>query len=127
MDFNELLTSKKVLICCGSGGVGKTTLSAALGVKAADLGLKVLVLTIDPARRLANSLGLDQLGEDDLSRPYSHYQPGPSSDPDHERPVGEWVGVNTFEHYAEHLPLIRSAARQSCRRRGRTGRSRCRA
>ena len=53
MDFNELLKTKKVLICCGSGGVGKTTLAAALGVKAAELGLRVLVLTIDPARRLA--------------------------------------------------------------------------
>ena len=60
MDFEELVKSKKVLICCGSGGVGKTTLSAALGLKAAEAGLRVLVLTIDPARRLANSLGLKE-------------------------------------------------------------------
>ncbi|MDZ4676274.1 MAG: ArsA-related P-loop ATPase [Oligoflexia bacterium] len=64
MDFDELLKSKKVLICCGSGGVGKTTLSAALGVRGAELGLKVMVLTIDPARRLATSLGLKNLNEE---------------------------------------------------------------
>jgi anion-transporting ArsA/GET3 family ATPase len=66
MDFNELLKAKKVIICCGSGGVGKTTLAAALGVKGAELGLKVLVLTIDPARRLATSLGLTDLGDEEV-------------------------------------------------------------
>jgi anion-transporting ArsA/GET3 family ATPase len=63
LDFDKLLKTKKVLICCGSGGVGKTTVSASLGVRAAELGLKALVLTIDPARRLATSLGLEQLDE----------------------------------------------------------------
>ncbi len=48
----------EILICCGSGGVGKTTLSAAIGLYGALSGLKTLVLTIDPARRLADSLGL---------------------------------------------------------------------
>src|SRR4051812_9964808 len=61
--LDELLKTKKILICCGSGGVGKTTLSAALAVRAAEIGLKVLVLTIDPARRLATSLGLDRFTE----------------------------------------------------------------
>ncbi len=63
MGFDKLLTTKKVLICCGSGGVGKTTLSAALGVRAAELGKKAIVLTIDPAKRLANSLGFDNFSE----------------------------------------------------------------
>jgi anion-transporting ArsA/GET3 family ATPase len=49
----------------GSGGVGKTTTAAAIGLKAATEGRKVLVLTIDPARRLANSLGLSQFGNDE--------------------------------------------------------------
>jgi uncharacterized protein (TIGR03083 family) len=62
----------------------------------------------DTHRRLLARL--DQLGEEDLSRPYLHYQPGSSGDPDDEKPVSEWVAVNTFEHYAEHVPLIRSAA-----------------
>ncbi len=48
-----------VLVCVGSGGVGKTTLAAALGVRGAQLGLRVLILTVDPAKRLATALGLD--------------------------------------------------------------------
>ena len=60
--LDELLSQRRVVACVGSGGVGKTTLSAALGVRAAMQGRKVLVLTIDPARRLANSLGLKSLG-----------------------------------------------------------------
>jgi anion-transporting ArsA/GET3 family ATPase len=53
-----LLRNHRVLICAGTGGVGKTSLAASLGVLAAEEGLRVLVLTIDPARRLAQSLGL---------------------------------------------------------------------
>jgi len=50
-----------IIVCCGSGGVGKTTTAASLGVRAAELGRRVCVLTIDPARRLAQSLGLQEL------------------------------------------------------------------
>lgn len=50
-----------IVVCCGSGGVGKTTTAAALGVRAAEAGRHVVVLTIDPARRLAQSLGLTEL------------------------------------------------------------------
>ncbi len=57
----------KIIICCGSGGVGKTTTSAAVAVRAAEAGRKVVVLTIDPARRLAQSLGLGEL--DNTPRP----------------------------------------------------------
>lgn len=49
------------MVCCGSGGVGKTTTAAALGVRAAERGRKVVVLTIDPARRLAQSMGISEL------------------------------------------------------------------
>ena len=52
----------KVIVCCGSGGVGKTTISAALGVAQALAGLRACVVTIDPARRLADSLGIQSLG-----------------------------------------------------------------
>lgn len=55
-----------VIICIGSGGVGKTTFAAALGAKAASIGLKVLVLTIDPSRRLAQTLGIE--GRTEVSR-----------------------------------------------------------
>jgi anion-transporting ArsA/GET3 family ATPase len=56
-----------IIVCCGSGGVGKTTTAAALGVRGAEMGRRVVVLTIDPARRLAQSLGLSEL--DNTPRP----------------------------------------------------------
>ncbi len=52
----------RIIVCCGSGGVGKTTSAAAIGLRAAERGRSVAVLTIDPARRLAQSLGLTELG-----------------------------------------------------------------
>jgi anion-transporting ArsA/GET3 family ATPase len=58
----DLLDGKKVCICAGSGGVGKTTTSAAIAAGMAARGKKVAVLTIDPAKRLADSLGLPELG-----------------------------------------------------------------
>ncbi|MFF4156635.1 ArsA family ATPase [Streptomyces sp. NPDC001678] len=51
----------RIVVCCGSGGVGKTTTAAALGLRAAERGRRVVVLTIDPARRLAQSMGIDAL------------------------------------------------------------------
>jgi anion-transporting ArsA/GET3 family ATPase len=60
----EMLAGKKIAICAGSGGVGKTTTSAALAAGLAARGSKVAVLTIDPAKRLADSLGLEELGNE---------------------------------------------------------------
>jgi len=57
--LRPLLESRRVLLCVGCGGVGKTTTAAALALAAARLGKRVLCLTIDPARRLAQSLGLE--------------------------------------------------------------------
>jgi anion-transporting ArsA/GET3 family ATPase len=57
-----LLDSRRILVCVGTGGVGKTTVSAALALEAARRGRRALVLTIDPARRLADALGLASLG-----------------------------------------------------------------
>jgi anion-transporting ArsA/GET3 family ATPase len=62
--LNELVARKKVIVCAGSGGVGKTTTSAAIAMHAAIQGKKAAVLTIDPARRLASSLGLRELTND---------------------------------------------------------------
>ena len=59
--LSRALDDKRVLVVCGSGGVGKTTTAAALGVQAARRGRRTLVCTIDPSRRLATSLGLDRL------------------------------------------------------------------
>ena len=61
----DLIGRKQVVICAGSGGVGKTTTSAAIATGMADRGLKTAVLTIDPAKRLANSLGLTELGNEE--------------------------------------------------------------
>lgn len=65
MNVEDLLEGKQICICAGSGGVGKTTTSAAIAMGMAARGLKVAVLTIDPARRLANSLGLPELGNEE--------------------------------------------------------------
>ncbi|MCP9952340.1 ArsA family ATPase [Actinomadura madurae] len=63
LDVDGLLDDPrtKIIVCCGSGGVGKTTTAAALGVRAAERGRDVVVLTVDPARRLAQSMGLSEL------------------------------------------------------------------
>jgi anion-transporting ArsA/GET3 family ATPase len=53
-----------IIVCCGSGGVGKTTTSAALAIRAAERGRRTVVLTIDPARRLAQALGMQALGNE---------------------------------------------------------------
>src|SRR5262249_1697219 len=57
-ELSTLLQNKKVIVCCGAGGVGKTTTSAALALAAAQKGRRVVVLTIDPARRLAQAMGI---------------------------------------------------------------------
>jgi len=57
----------RIIVCCGSGGVGKTTIAAAIGLRAAERGRHVVVLTVDPARRLAQSMGLTTL--DNTPRP----------------------------------------------------------
>ena len=63
LEIDPLLDDAKtrIIVCCGSGGVGKTTTAAALGVRAAERGRTAVVLTIDPARRLAQSMGLTEL------------------------------------------------------------------
>ena len=64
LDMASILadTSNRVIVCCGAGGVGKTTTAAAMALRAAEYGRTVVVLTIDPARRLAQALGIKDLG-----------------------------------------------------------------
>lgn len=61
--IDPALSTRRVLVSCGTGGVGKTTLSAALALRAAMLGRRAVVITIDPAKRLATSLGLAELSD----------------------------------------------------------------
>jgi anion-transporting ArsA/GET3 family ATPase len=76
LDVDKIIGDRetKIIICCGSGGVGKTTTSAAIAVRAAEAGRKVVVLTIDPARRLAQSLGVGEL--DNTPRPVTTIDTG---------------------------------------------------
>ena len=67
------LEDRKIICCVGSGGVGKTTTAAALALRAAMEGKRALVLTIDPARRLANSLGLQELGNAETRIDPAHF------------------------------------------------------
>ena len=68
--LEQLCSTKEVVISTGSGGVGKTTTAAAVGATAAaNLGVKVLVLTVDPARRLASALGLERFGNTEVEIP----------------------------------------------------------
>ncbi len=64
IDFVRLVAEQRVIVCCGTGGVGKTTSAAALGVLAARQGRRALVMTIDPAKRLAQAMGLNDLDND---------------------------------------------------------------
>ena len=61
-ELSTLFEERRVLVCCGAGGVGKTTVSAGLGVAAAEAGRRAVVVTIDPARRLADAIGIPHLG-----------------------------------------------------------------
>lgn len=65
MSIDQVIDESTIIICCGSGGVGKTTTAAAIGIAAARTGRRVVVVTIDPAKRLADALGLnDELGNE---------------------------------------------------------------
>jgi anion-transporting ArsA/GET3 family ATPase len=79
LDIDRLLDDPHtgIIVCCGSGGVGKTTVSAALALRAAERGRRVVVLTIDPARRLAQSMGIEAL--DNTPRPVAGVQGGRSA------------------------------------------------
>jgi anion-transporting ArsA/GET3 family ATPase len=75
LDTDALLDdpATRIIVCCGSGGVGKTTTSAGLALRAAERGRKVVVLTIDPARRLAQAMGIERL--DNTPRPVPGVHP----------------------------------------------------
>ena len=69
-------TTNRVVVCCGAGGVGKTTTAAAMALRAAEYGRTVVVLTIDPAKRLAQALGINDLGNSPQRVPLAPEVPG---------------------------------------------------
>ncbi len=75
--LERALATRRILVACGSGGVGKTTTAAALAMRAARAGRRVLVCTIDPSRRLATSLGLNQLSGKPRAIDLSRLSPPP--------------------------------------------------
>jgi anion-transporting ArsA/GET3 family ATPase len=78
LDMASILAdrSNRVIVCCGAGGVGKTTTAAAMALRAAEYGRTVVVLTIDPARRLAQALGIRDLGNSPQHVPLGPEVPG---------------------------------------------------
>ncbi|GII53718.1 hypothetical protein Pth03_21070 [Planotetraspora thailandica] len=95
LDIDAILDdeSTRIIVCCGSGGVGKTTTAAALGLRAAERGRSVVVLTVDPARRLAQSMGLTELD----NTPRRIKDGGSPADPD---------GVNAENGGALHAMML---------------------
>ncbi len=77
LDVDRLIDDRRtrVIVCCGSGGVGKTTTAAAIGLRAAERGRHVVVLTVDPARRLAQSMGLSRLDNTPRPVPFQEQEP----------------------------------------------------
>jgi anion-transporting ArsA/GET3 family ATPase len=75
MSLASLVAERRILVCVGSGGVGKTTTAASLGLAGARAGRRTLVLTIDPAKRLANALGLGAIGYDEVEVPREKLAP----------------------------------------------------
>ena len=63
-NFRDVISTSRIVVCCGSGGVGKTTTAAALAMQAAEIGRRVVLITIDPAKRLADALGLSELSNE---------------------------------------------------------------
>jgi anion-transporting ArsA/GET3 family ATPase len=78
LDIHSILsdTANRVVVCCGAGGVGKTTAAAAMALRAAEYGRTVVVLTIDPAKRLAQALGISDLGNSPQRVPLAPEVPG---------------------------------------------------
>jgi anion-transporting ArsA/GET3 family ATPase len=78
LDMGSILADRanRVVVCCGAGGVGKTTTAAAMALRAAEYGRTVVVLTIDPAKRLAQALGINDLGNSPQRVPLAPEVPG---------------------------------------------------
>jgi anion-transporting ArsA/GET3 family ATPase len=78
----DIVDHRHIVICCGTGGVGKTTTAATLAIEGARRGRDTVVVTIDPAKRLANALGLESLSNSAREIPRAHWDPSGDAPPD---------------------------------------------
>jgi anion-transporting ArsA/GET3 family ATPase len=98
LSFGEVVEHRHIVVCCGTGGVGKTTVAAVLAVEGARRGRNAVVVTIDPAKRLANTLGLDSLSDTPHEIDRARW------DPDGAAPAGSRLSAlmldtkSTFDH-----------------------------
>jgi anion-transporting ArsA/GET3 family ATPase len=106
------LREARVLVCAGTGGVGKTTISAALAIQAACRGRRTLVLTIDPARRLADALGLESLGPRPAPVDLSRMRPVEGDFPEPSLQAMMLDPKPTFDRLIERLTPDESARRR---------------
>ncbi|HEV7679331.1 MAG TPA: ArsA-related P-loop ATPase [Candidatus Dormibacteraeota bacterium] len=98
------LAEREVIVCAGSGGVGKTTISAALGMAiVAEHDLRVLVLTVDPARRLATALGIESMGIDPVAVPRARLRKVLGAAPKGELVVAMLDMKSTWDRLVERL------------------------
>src|SRR5207302_2368508 len=106
--LDQLLAAKEIVISCGSGGVGKTTTAAAAAAMAAvHQGGKVLVLTVDPAKRLANALGLEGFGNIETQVPDAAFKEAGV------KPRGElWAAMLDTKQSWDHLVSRHAPHRQ---------------
>src|SRR2546429_5371677 len=110
--IEQLLAAKEIVISCGSGGVGKTTTAAAIAAMAAvRLGGRVLVLTVDPARRLANALGLEGFGNTETRVPDAAFAAAGV------QPRGElWAAMLDTKQSWDNLVMRHAPDKQTARR-----------
>jgi anion-transporting ArsA/GET3 family ATPase len=113
VDLVERLRDREVVICAGSGGVGKTTVSAALGMAlVAEQRKRVLVLTVDPARRLATALGLESMGVEPVTVPRAQLRRALGVNPRGEMVAAMLDMKSTWDRMVERLAPDRQTAQR---------------
>jgi anion-transporting ArsA/GET3 family ATPase len=113
LDLAARLGEREIIVCAGSGGVGKTTISAALGLAiVAEQEKRVLVLTVDPARRLATALGLESMGLEPVAVPRANLKRALGANPKGELVVAMLDMKSTFDRMVERLAPDRQSAQR---------------